>query len=80
MRRFEGEIVMPETLDERVEALERQVRALTELVKGKPAARDWRSTFGWARDDEGYDEMVRLGEEIRQKDREAAEADADSGH
>jgi hypothetical protein len=71
---------MQGTLDERVEALERQVRALTEIVAGKKPARDWRSTIGWARDDEGYDEMVRLGEEIRQKDREAAGADADPGH
>jgi hypothetical protein len=58
----------------RVEALERQVRALTEIVAGQKLARDWRSTIGWARDDEGFDEMVRLGEEIRQKDREAAGA------
>ncbi len=65
---------MQATLDERVDALERQVRALTEIVAGKKPARDWRSTFGWARDDEGFDEMVRLGEEIRQKDREAAGA------
>jgi hypothetical protein len=71
---------MQETLQDRVEALERQVRELTEIVKGKKAAKDWRSTIGSARDDEGYDEMVRLGAEIRQKDREAAEADADSGH
>ena len=73
---------MQETLDERVDALERQVRELTEIVAGKKPARDWRSTFGIFRDDEGYDEMVRLGEEIRQKDREAAGADtdADSGH
>ena len=73
---------MQTTLDERVEALERQVRALTEIVAGRSPARDWRSTFGSARDDEGFDEMVRLGEEIRQKDREAsgADADADPGH
>jgi hypothetical protein len=71
---------MQETLDERVEALERQVRALTEIVKGKTAVKDWRSTFGSASGDEGYDEMVRLGAEIRQKDREAAGADVDPGH
>ena len=75
-----GEPIMQATLDERVDALERQVRALTEIVAGQKPARDWRSTIGWARDDEGFDEMVRLGEEIRQKDREAAGADADPGH
>ncbi len=37
----------------RVDALEQQVRALTEIAAGKKPARDWRSTFGWARDDEG---------------------------
>jgi hypothetical protein len=72
---------MQTVLDERVDALERQVRALTEMVTGKaPAKKDWRSTFGSARGDEGFDEMVRLGAEIRQKDREAAGADADPGH
>lgn len=69
---------MQETLENRVEALEEQVRALTEIVKGEKAAKDWRSTIGWARDDEGFDEMVRLGAEIRQKDREAAGADVGS--
>ena len=71
---------MQATLDERVDALEHQVRALSEIVKKKESARDWRSTFGTFRDDEGFDEMVRLGEEIRQKDREEAGADADPGH
>jgi len=67
-------------LDERVDALERQVRALTGIVASQKPPRDWRSTIGWARDDEGFDEMVRLGEEARRKDREAAGADADPGH
>ena len=71
---------MQETLQDRVNALELQMRALTEIVKGKKAAKGWRSTIGWARDDEGFDEMVRLGEEARRKDREAAGADADTGH
>ena len=69
---------MQATLKDRVDALERQVQSLTGIVEGKKGVRDWRSTAGWARDDEGFEEMVRLGEEIRQKDREAA--DADSGH
>ena len=68
---------MQATLQDRVEALEEQAPALTEIVEGKKVAKDWRSTVGWARDDEGFDEMVRLGEEIRQKDREAAGADVD---
>jgi hypothetical protein len=71
---------MQATLDERVDALERQVRALTEILTAKKPERDWRSTLGSARNDEGFEEMVRLGAEIRQKDREAAGADADSGH
>ncbi|MGO9174140.1 MAG: hypothetical protein ACLP7P_19540 [Rhodomicrobium sp.] len=71
---------MQATLKDRVDALERQVQSLTEIVEGKKAIRDWRSTIGWARDDEGFEEMTRLGEEIRRKDREAADADADSGH
>jgi hypothetical protein len=77
---LEGETGMQATLNDRVDALERQVRTLTEIVKGKEAAHDWRSTFGASAHDEGFEEMVRLGEEIRQRDREKAEADADPGH
>jgi hypothetical protein len=35
-------------------------------------AGDWRSTFGASAHDEGFEEMVRLGGEIRRQDREAA--------
>jgi len=52
-------------------AAERRVCALTEIAAGKLPARDWRSTFGWARDGEGFEELVRLGAETRQEDREA---------
>ena len=65
---------MQATLDERVNALEQKARALTEIVANKKPAPDWRSTVGWARGDEGFDEMILLGEEARQKDREAAGA------
>ena len=63
---------MPPTLEERVEALERQVRALTEAVVQNTPARDWRAAIGWARNDEGYGEMARLGAEIRKADRDAS--------
>ncbi len=36
------------TLDEGVEVLERQVRALTEIVAGKKAAPDWRGRMSAA--------------------------------
>ena len=71
---------MQAALDGRVEALEHQVRALSEIVKKKESAPGWRPAFGVFRDGGGFEEMVRLGEEIRQKDREEAGAGADSGH
>ncbi|MFY9642626.1 MAG: hypothetical protein WCD20_11270 [Rhodomicrobium sp.] len=71
---------MQATLDERVDALERKVRALTEIVEGREGSRDWRATFGASRGDDGFEEMIRLAEEARQKDREAAGADADFRH
>ena len=37
---------MQATLDERVDALERQVRELTGIVASQKPARDWRSTLG----------------------------------
>ena len=62
------------TLEQRVLALEREVEAL----KQKPVARadlpvvskEWDKTFGAFANDPGFDEMVRLGKEIREQDLE----------
>lgn len=50
---------MPPTLEKRVEELERK---FSEFSKSKDS---WKQTFGRARDDEGFEELVRLGQEYR---------------
>jgi hypothetical protein len=55
---------MAQTLEKRVEELERRLDELTSqpAVAGK---RDWLKTFGLSRDDEGFSELVKLGQEYR---------------
>ena len=72
---------MPTSLKDRVDRLERQVRALAKAVDGSPRLqRDWRTTFGASAGDEGFEGMIRLGREIRIRQRTEDGPDADSGH
>ena len=60
---------MTKTIEERLEMLEREM----DLLKGKAGsepARDWISTvIGSFADDPEFDEIVRLGKELRHADR-----------
>ena len=57
---------MSQALEKRVQELEKRLDRLTsQLLKTKPRKNDWRQTFGLSRNDEGFDEMVRLGREYR---------------
>jgi hypothetical protein len=58
---------MSRRLKDRVDRLERQVGALTKAADDAPRQRDWRSTFGLSANDSGFDEMIRLGREIRRQ-------------
>jgi hypothetical protein len=53
---------MESTLEQRVETLEQEVAAL-KSVKG--AAKDWRATFGWARNSPEFDRAMDAGEKYR---------------
>jgi hypothetical protein len=53
---------MPPTLEKRVEELERK---FDELARKAGSNRDWENTFGFSRDDEGFDDLTRLGREYR---------------
>jgi hypothetical protein len=55
---------MAQTLEQRVDELEKKVSELTPTVVGS-TARDWKATFGLSKDDEGFDEMNRLGRDYR---------------
>ena len=58
------------TLEERVATLEQEVAELKEKLGLKKVEKDWRKTFGMSANDPGYDEMVRLGREYRESQRE----------
>lgn len=64
------EDAMTTTLEERVESLEKEVSRIKAMIQGKSLKKDWRATFGMSRNDPGFEEMVRLGREIRQSQRE----------
>ena len=61
---------MTTTLEERVAVLEKEMTDLKKIVIGKKVERNWRKTVGMSADDAGFEEMIRLGREIREQDRE----------
>lgn len=57
---------MSQTLEQRVEGLEKKLADLTSQFRDVPAGKkDWRRTFGLSHDDAGFEEMVQLGQEYR---------------
>jgi hypothetical protein len=56
---------MQPTLEKRVEDLEKKFAELTSR-SGSANKSTWQQTFGFSKNDEGFDEMVRLGKEYRQ--------------
>ncbi len=57
---------MPLNLEQRMDALERQVGALADrLAKASPGSKHWRASFGLSKDDPEFDEMIRLGQLYR---------------
>lgn len=60
---------MAQTLEERMQILEKKVNELAaQQGSGKKAS--WQQTFGFSRDDRGFQEMVQLGQEYRRNLRE----------
>lgn len=58
------------TLEERVAVLEKELTDLKRIVSGDKVVKDWRKTVGMSANDPGFEEMIRLGGEIRQQERE----------
>ena len=60
---------MNATLEERVVALEKELAALKTANATRwlppPANKDWRSTFGWARNSPDFDRAMDAGEAYR---------------
>ena len=57
------------TIDERVEALEREMSGIRLLLQQAKSTQDWRKTFGLSQQDPGFQEMIQLGKEIREAER-----------
>jgi hypothetical protein len=58
-------------LEQRLAVLEKEFHALKQRLPKSPT-RDWRDTFGAFADDPGFDEILRLGREIRRQDRQGS--------
>jgi len=61
---------MSTTIEERVAILEKELIRLKHIIQGTRVEKDWRKTFGMSANDRGFDEMIRLGREIREQDQE----------
>jgi hypothetical protein len=61
---------MNTTIEERVAILEKELTSLKQIIQGTLLEKDWRKTFGMSANDPGFDDMIRLGREIREQDQE----------
>lgn len=61
---------MSTTIEERVAIIEKELIRLKQIIRGAGVEKDWRKTFGMSANDPGFDEMIRLGREIRAQDQE----------
>jgi hypothetical protein len=59
---------MAQTLEQRVEELEKKVGELNaQVLQLRPLEKDWRRTFGIFQNDPDFEEAVRLGREYREQ-------------
>jgi hypothetical protein len=61
---------MSNDLEQRVTTLENEMSDIRDLLKGERPQKDWRKSVGISKDDPGFPEMIELGREIRQQERE----------
>ena len=62
---------MSTSIEERVATLEKELNDLKQLIQGSRVEKDWRKTFGLSTNDPGFDEMIRLGRDIREQEDDA---------
>jgi hypothetical protein len=70
---------MTATLVERVDNLEKELAQIKRQIAGNATRDDWHAWFGASKDDPGFDEMIRLGREYRNRQREDYDTDQDAG-
>lgn len=61
---------MASDLEERALTLEQEMAGLRRQLSMSGVKKDWRKTVGTSKDDPGFVEMIELGRQIRQQDRE----------
>lgn len=64
---------MPQTLEQRVDELEKRMAELAAVVGARPRKKDWLATVGTLADDETSREADQLGREYRASLRESGE-------
>ncbi len=80
MKRVSHEMTtMMTPLEDRVATLERQMAELTLDRTRRSSSRDWRAWYGASKDDPGFDEMIELGREYRERENKKDDVDADVG-
>ena len=62
------------TLEERVATLERELKTLKTRLSAKPPRVWWLENAGLFKDDPAFEEILALGQAIREKERAEAEA------
>lgn len=70
---------MDGTLAERMERLEKEVERIKSEIANPMPRKDWRAWCGTAKGDPGFDEMIRLGQEYRKRQREDYDEEPDAG-
>jgi hypothetical protein len=71
---------MRANLEERVTVLEKELTDLKRTLQHTRIEKDWRKTFAMSANDPGFEEMIRLGRQIREKDQEDDGCDAGLGY
>jgi hypothetical protein len=61
---------MKANLEEKVIVLEKELTDLKHTLERTRVKKDWRKTFGMSANDPGFEEMIRLGREIRKQSKE----------
>ena len=59
---------MSTDLEKRLATLENEMSDVKQFLAKAMPKKDWRKTVGMSTDDPGFDEMIRLGREIREQD------------
>lgn len=61
---------MTDLLEKRMDKLEKELADLKRIVGGEPVSANWLGSFGTTKDDPDFAELIRLGRQYRDNQRE----------